>query len=445
MARSAPPLGIALPKQWPKRVQSAVIHTISLAHAALIATRSAAVNSWNARVRLQAENDRLRQEVSLLIEELRIKDARTGRVPARQRPHYSPMERLSILELRAARGWSLAQTARRLLITTATVASWTRRLDERGPSAIVQIQVPVNRFPEFVGYIVKRLKVLCPTLGKAKLAQVLARAGLHLSTTTVGRMLRGDPSPESTSPLASIAGVVTSRGPNDVWLTDLTTVPTSLGLWAPWFPFALPQRWPFCWWVAVAIDHHSRKLMGFTVFEQQPTSVAVRTFLGRLIRQVGAAPRHLITDQGKQFRDKGFGRWCRRRGIRQRFGAIGKYGSIAVVERLMRTIKSECTRKLLVPYSRRALRGELALFSEWYNRERPHDGLDAATPDEVYRGVAPACMQPRFEPRARWPRASPCAAPPAKVRGKCGVRLDLHVSYLAGRRHLPIVMLKRAA
>jgi hypothetical protein len=31
------------------------------------------------------------------------------------------------------------------------------------------------------------------------------------------------------------------------------------------------------------------------------------------------------------------------------------------------------------------------------------------------------------------------------IRGKPGVRLDLHVSYLAGRKHLPIVALKRVA
>jgi len=52
---------------------------------------------------------------------------------------------------------------------------------------------PVNKFPDFVRHIVCRLKVLCPSLGKVKLAQVLARAGLHLCATTVGRMLKAKP------------------------------------------------------------------------------------------------------------------------------------------------------------------------------------------------------------------------------------------------------------
>lgn len=39
----------------------------------------------------------------------------------------------------------------------------------------------------------QRLEVLSPALGKMKIAQVLARAGLHLATTTVGRVLKEHP------------------------------------------------------------------------------------------------------------------------------------------------------------------------------------------------------------------------------------------------------------
>jgi len=52
-----------------------MLHVISLAQYAIVYTRSWAVNSLNGRVRLKAENDRLRQEFELLQEEIRIKDA----------------------------------------------------------------------------------------------------------------------------------------------------------------------------------------------------------------------------------------------------------------------------------------------------------------------------------------------------------------------------------
>jgi transcriptional regulator with XRE-family HTH domain len=140
--------GIPLPRHWPRRVRSAIVHAVSMADVAFTATRANVENHFDERIRVQAENDCLRRQVSLLEEELRIKDARMERLPAQRRPHYPPIERLAILELRAARGWSQAQTARRLLVTPLTVATWTNRLDEEGPDALVQIREPVSRFPD---------------------------------------------------------------------------------------------------------------------------------------------------------------------------------------------------------------------------------------------------------------------------------------------------------
>ena len=254
MVRSA---SIPLPQGWSRHVRSAVVHAVSMANVAFIASRSRAEHQFDARARLQADVDRLQREVLLLLEEIRIKDARMDRVSAQRRPHYPPIERLAILELRAARGWSLAETARHLLVTPLTVASWTQRLDDEGPKALVQVREPVNRFPEFVSYLVQRLKVLCPRMGTQRIARVLARAGLHLGATTVRRMLQPTPKPPSKSTKPSVVRAVTAKSPNHVYHLDLTTIPTAGGFWMSWLPCALPQRWPFCWWVAVVVDHFS--------------------------------------------------------------------------------------------------------------------------------------------------------------------------------------------
>jgi hypothetical protein len=52
-----------------------------------------------------------------------------------------------------------------------------KRIDEG--ESLVETPVPVNKYPDFVRYIVQRLRVLCPTMGKRKIAEVLARAGMH--------------------------------------------------------------------------------------------------------------------------------------------------------------------------------------------------------------------------------------------------------------------------
>ena len=362
------------------------------------------------------------------------------------RPYYPPTERLAILELRAARSWSLAQTARTFLVSPLTIASWTDRLGEEGSDSLLQLPVPVNRFPDFVGYLVRRLKILCPSLGKVKIAQVLARAGLHLGPTTVRRMLQRPRRPRPCLAPRAAPRVVTAHHPNHVWHVDMTTVPTALGFWIPWIPFARPQVWPFCWWVALAVDHFSRRVMGFAIYQKEPSSDALRRFLEGVFRKAGQLPRHLITDQGIQFTAKGFRRWCRRRGIQHRFGAIGKYGSLAVIERCIRTLKTECTRLLiLVSYHLAAFRQELNFYCSWYNGNRPHSWLAGATPDEVYHSRRWASRMPRFEPRARWPRRSRCASPQVLVRGQPGATLELIVRHARRRQHLPTVTLRSAA
>jgi len=191
---------------------------------ALTTARGQANSADSASVRIA----RLTEQILLIKEDLRIKDARIAGIPAQRRPHYLPTERLAILELRAARGWSQAQTAERMLVTPATVPSWMKRLDEEGPVALVQMREPVNRFPDFVGHVVRSLKILCPTMRKVRIAQFLARAGLHLGSTTVARMLSapGRPRPAKQG---SPHRAVRSTRPNQIWNVDLTTIPIASG------------------------------------------------------------------------------------------------------------------------------------------------------------------------------------------------------------------------
>jgi putative transposase len=325
-----------------------------------------------------------------------------------------------------------------------------KRVNEEGANALAQIPVPVNRFPDFVRYAVQRVQALCPTLGKKKLAQVLARAGLHLGITTIGRIRHEKPVrppiQPATSPTARTKDrTATAKRPNHVWHVDLTTVPTQLGFWCPWSPFAWPQCWPWCWWVAVVLDHYSRRVMGFALFRKAPTSVEVRSSLGRAIGAAGKAPRYLVSDKGSQFfPTTGYKKWCRHQRIRPRFRALGKHGSIAVLERAVRTIK-EGLRRIIVPTRREALRTELVIVLDWYNQHRPHSTLGGKTPDEVYFHRFPANRRPRFEPRSVWPRGSPCALPHALVAGKPGARFDIEVEHVAGHAHLPIIKLQRVA
>ena len=341
MSRNQKTPHIPLPKGWTKHVRSTVLHVLSLAQYAAVYTRGWAADSTNTRVRLKAELDQANQELLLVREESRIKDTRLARIDSHRRPHYPPTERMAILALKATRGWSTEQTARRFQVTAATFASWMKRVDEQGPNALVQLREPVNKFPDFVRFVVQQLKVLCPTMGKRKMAETLARAGLHMGTTTVGNILKEKPvaPPPVAKEADSTQRVVTAQRPHHVWHIDLTVVPTGAGMWWAWLPFALPQRWPFCWWVLVAIDHFSRRAMGFGVFVTRPDCRDVCTSLGQTVRRVGATPKYLVCDRDSVFDCEAFRQWVKRRCIRPpRYGAVGRHGSIAVVERFILTL-----------------------------------------------------------------------------------------------------------
>jgi transposase InsO family protein len=189
--------------------------------------------------------------------------------------------------------------------------------------------------------------------------------------TTVGRILKEPPRAIPTEAAGSTGRVVTAKRANHVWHTDLTTVPRGAGFWAPWLPFALPQCWPFCWWLVVVIDHYSRRALGFSVLPRRPTPLAMRSLLGRMVARANATPKYLVCDKDSVFWCGEFKRWCRHHRIRPRYGAVGQHGSIAVVERFIRTMKDEGTRRILVAHRRSTFGRALAYFFAWYNAYRP--------------------------------------------------------------------------
>ena len=226
-----------------------------------------------------AKIHRLETEVAMRREELRILRARMQRIAPHKRPQYLSVERMAILELRAMRGWSQAEAARRFFVSDETIRSWHRLADD---DSLLQTATPVNRFPDFVRYAVQRIKLFCPSLGKVKIAETLARAGIHIGKTTVGRILKekstdASDSAENTSKRSRIV----SRYPNHTWHADLTAVPISGGFWTNWIPNSLRQRWPVCWWQLNVVDHFSRRCMGFAVFKVRPTSGASYHSIGR--------------------------------------------------------------------------------------------------------------------------------------------------------------------
>jgi len=436
---------IYLPCDWPDSIRPAMIHAANLARHDMIyihATSEEKDQSFHSREASRIE--RLLNEIAQLNEYVRILQTRISKIPAKHRPHYSPQERMAILMFKTAKGWSNKQAADAFNISETTISHWMNELEQNGEHALVQTPTPVNKYPDFIEHGAQALKVLFPRFGKKSIVEFFIRAGLFLSSSTIGRRLKStfrNPPPIicSSEPEDSInktkGHVVKSRHPNHTWMIDLTAVPVFSGFNTPWFFKCLPQCFPFCWWVMIVIDHFSRKVVGSAIFFRVPTAEEVIAVMEKTIKKNKIKPKYSISDQGIQFHapanakdneNHPFVKWCKRKKIKHRYGAVGEYGSIAIIERFMRSLKDECTRQIVVPVNPGDMLYELALFIEWYNEYRPHQSLKARTPQEVYSNSPPLSK--------------------VEVERNCDLPdFELKIGFLEGRKHLPIIELKKAA
>ena len=116
--------------------------------------------------------------------------------------------------------------------------------------------------------------------------------------------------------------------------------------------------------------------------------------------------------------------------MKQRFGAVGKKGSIALIERLWRTLKDTLGLRLLRPSAAEDLAATVELGLVHYAHFRPHQALGGATPAEIYFERTPAHLAAIPPPRGR-PGEGPTDSP-------------FRVEYLDAERLLP-VLIRRAA
>ena len=101
------------------------------------------------------------------------------------------------------------------------------------------------------------------------------------------------------------------------------------------------------------------------------------------------APKHIISDQAPVFVDAAFAELLKQWSIKPRLGAVGKHGSIAVTERVIKTLKYEWLRSVPIIKGFDHLTSLCSEFEKWYNTWRPHMTLEGFRPDDLYYGRRP--------------------------------------------------------
>jgi transposase InsO family protein len=284
-----------------------------------------------------------------------------------------------------------------------------------GPRPLIAPNPPIRRFADVVRAVVKTME-LAGFGGNDLIARTLARAGWKLSSRTVGRIRRESwPSPPPPEAASRVPRAVRAKRPNHVWMVDLTDVKGLFGL--------------VTFKVAVVFDAFSRMPLSATVFSKEASSLEIARFVSKAAKRHGR-PAHFISDHARCFTGQVFRRRLLRLGVKQRFGAVGKKGSIALIERLWRTLKDTLGLRLLRPLVAHDLAATVELGLLHYAHFRPHQNLAGATPAEVYFGRTPAHL---------------AAIPPPRGRPGEGLTdFPFRIEYLDAERLLPVLIRKAA-
>lgn len=315
-----------------------------------------------------------------LREALEILRGRFLRIRPSERNRYTPEERFRIVVYVQTHSLSHAEAADLFLVDPGTIGRWMREAirepDKETIGSLVKATPPLRSTHD----VAVRLVALLDQMhvgGSKRIAQMLARAGTKIGTETVRRLrtMKSVPPPpredriKSTAPLA-----LRANEPNHVWMTDITTVPSLLRI----RNFKL----------VVILDVFARFPLAFKVFAKEPASEDIAALVRSAAERFGK-PKHFVTDRGSQFTGGPFTSLLTKLGVRQRFGAVGRTGSIAIIERFWRTLKELIDSRFMPPLSLGHLgeKVELAIF--YYATLRPHQGLNAATPAEMYFGKTP--------------------------------------------------------
>jgi transposase InsO family protein len=132
----------------------------------------------------------------------------------------------------------------------------------------------------------------------------------------------------------------------------------------------------------VVIDHFSRKVVCATPLEG-PNAGWIINASERAMEQHGA-PKHIISDQASVFTGNAFAELLRQWNVKPRLGAVGKHGSIAVTERIIKTLKYEWLKRVAIIKGFDHLTKLCREFETWYNSWRPHMTLEGFRPDDLY-------------------------------------------------------------
>jgi len=297
-------------------------------------------------------------------------------------PPITPQQRLLILDTWQRSGLPAGEFAPLVGVCKYTLYAWKKKFDAEGPGGLMgqpRGGPKGSRMPDLTKRTILMLKQSNPEWGCQRISDMLLRGpALPASPAAVARVLHeaGYQMEEVlTRPHPDKPRQFERATPNQLWQTDL-------------FTFVLKRQNRRVYLVAF-LDDHSRFITGYGLYASQSSALVlevVRAAIGAY-----GPPREILTDNGSQYvtwRGKSaFSRELEKRGIRQIVARPQRPQTLGKIERFWGTLWRECL-ETSVFVDLEDARRRIGHFIDYYNFQRPHQGIEGLVPADRFFGAA---------------------------------------------------------
>lgn len=270
--------------------------------------------------------------------------------------------------------YSIRTMCRVLEVSTSGFYAWQSREKSKRQTEDEKLQLEVKAIHERsrgtygVPRIHRALRAEGSRVGRKRVARIMKAAAMagvsrRRSTVTTRRDRSARPAPDL------LDRKFVANGPNQVWVADITYVPTWVG-----FIF-----------LAVVLDVWSRKIVGWAMEAHMKTSLVTDALEMALARRKPLQGVIHHSDQGSQYTSIEFGSRCREAGVRPSMGSVGDCYDNAMCESFFATLECELLDRTRFTTHDEARTAIFDFIEGWYNTHRLHSAIDYTSPAQFER------------------------------------------------------------
>lgn len=154
-----------------------------------------------------------------------------------------------------------------------------------------------------------------------------------------------------------------ARGPDQLWVADITFVPT-------WEGFV---------YLAIVLDVWSRKVVGWAMQDHMQTELVLEALNSALAQRQPLQVVH-HSDHGCQYTSYAFGQRCQQMNVVSSMGTVGDAYDNAMAESFFATLERELLSRSRFKTHAEAKTAVFAWLEGWYNLHRRHSSLGRISP-----------------------------------------------------------------